>query len=121
MSDHAIIDYDHFTMMTGGDGALQAELIDLFETQAELWRRLLIPDAPVHTWRDAAHTLKGSARGLGLWGLAEACETAEHVAGCGVREGAAVASALGRVQTRLTEALNALRGMFPKAPAALIA
>ena len=73
----AILDTDHFRHMTGDDRALQQEIILLFRGQAQLWRRLIIPDAPVHTWRDAVHSLKGSARGLGLWRLAEACEAAE--------------------------------------------
>lgn len=108
MPARATLDEAHFSHMTGGDRALQAEIVTLFRVQAELWSRLLIPDAPVTTWRDAAHTLKGSARGLGLWSLAEACEAAETVAKSGALDGPDVASALSRVRAELAEALAAL-------------
>jgi HPt (histidine-containing phosphotransfer) domain-containing protein len=94
--------------MTAEDVDLQRELIGLFRQQSVLWRRLLIPDAPTHTWRDAAHTVKGSARGLGLWALADACESAEQLAKAGAVEGPWVSEHLERVQGRLDEALKAL-------------
>jgi chemotaxis protein histidine kinase CheA len=101
-----IFDRPHFAMMTGGDAELQAEIVEIFRVQAQLWARLLIPDAPTPIWRDAAHTVKGSARGLGLWALAEACEHAEDLGKAGAVEGAMVQSALGRVRARLDEALE---------------
>lgn len=103
-----LFDQEHFRHMTGGDRDLQVEILGLFRAQAQLWSRLLIPDAPVHTWRDAAHSLKGSARGLGLWALAEACETAEAMAKSGVREGRLVSQQLQRVHAALAEALDAI-------------
>jgi HPt (histidine-containing phosphotransfer) domain-containing protein len=104
----AVFDRDHFAMMTGADAALQAEIVAMFRVQAQLWSRLLIPDAPTATWRDAAHTAKGSAKGLGLWRLAETCEEAEALGRAGAVEGAMVAAALGRVREALNEALAAL-------------
>lgn len=101
-------DRAHFAMMTGEDAALQAEIVAMFRVQAALWSRLLIPDAPTATWADAAHTAKGSARGLGLWRLADACEQAERLGRAGAVEGAVVRAALGRVQVALEEALSAL-------------
>jgi len=108
MSARPGLDVEHFRSMTGDDRALQAELVEMFSAQAVLWRRLLVPDAPVHTWRDAAHTLKGSARGLGLWRLADACAEAEAAARSGCREGPRVAQALKRVQAALDDALESL-------------
>lgn len=99
-------DRQHFAHMTGGDAELQAEILQIFRVQAELWARLLIPDAPTPIWRDAAHTVKGSARGLGLWTLAEACERAEELGKGGVIEGAMVSMALAQVRGRLNEALD---------------
>jgi HPt (histidine-containing phosphotransfer) domain-containing protein len=110
-----ILDQDHFRHMTAGDRALELEILELFRAQSELWLRLLIPDAPRDTWRDAAHTLKGSARGLGLWGLAEACETAEAMAKSGVREGPVVAAQLARVRAALTEALDCIEELLAEA------
>jgi HPt (histidine-containing phosphotransfer) domain-containing protein len=97
-------DSDHFDRMTAGDRALQAEVLDLFRGQVETWRQVLRPDAPLQTWRDAAHTLKGSARGIGFGPLAEACATAEAAAG---KPAAVIAAALDAVQAALTEALCA--------------
>jgi hypothetical protein len=103
-----IFDRAHFAMMTGGDRDLQIEIVGLFRVQAQLWSRLLIPDAPTVTWADAAHTAKGSARGLGLWRLAEACEQAEQLGRAGAVEGEMVRAALARVRLALEEALAAL-------------
>jgi HPt (histidine-containing phosphotransfer) domain-containing protein len=108
MLESRIFDQAHFGHMTADDVDLQRELIVLFRQQSVLWRRLLIPDAPTHTWRDAAHTVKGSARGLGLWALADACENAEQLAKAGAVEGRWVSDQLEHVQGRLTEALKAL-------------
>jgi HPt (histidine-containing phosphotransfer) domain-containing protein len=101
-------DRAHFAMMTGDDPALQAEIVAMFRVQAQIWVRLLTPDAPTGTWADAAHTAKGSAKGLGLWRLADACAEAETLGRAGAVEGALVAAALQRVRTALDEALNAL-------------
>lgn len=106
-------DRAHFALMTGDDPALQAEILAIFRVQAQLWRRLLIPDAPTVTWADAAHTAKGSARGLGLWRLAEACEHAERLGRGGAVEGRVVRAALERVQAALDEALAALDAPAP--------
>lgn len=72
-----MLDQSHFSMMTGGDGALQSEVAALFRGQAEAWRAALTEET-AGEWREAAHRLKGSARGIGLWSLGEACEAAEQ-------------------------------------------
>ncbi len=69
-----VLDRAHFDRMTAGDRALQIEVLDLFAQQVANWRARL---ASGEGWRDAAHTLKGSARGIGLNALAAACEAAE--------------------------------------------
>ncbi len=95
-----ILDHAHFDAMTGGDGALQLEIIGLFRGQVSAWTQLLTPDA---NWRDAAHTVKGSARGIGLWPLAQVCEAAEAA-----RDAGELAVALQRVRACLDEALAVL-------------
>ncbi|MET0181758.1 MAG: Hpt domain-containing protein [Caulobacterales bacterium] len=107
-----IYDADHFRHMTGDDIALQAEIIELFRGQALLWRQLIIPDAPVRTWRDAVHTLKGSARGLGLWQLAEACEAAEEATRVSHPDSKTINRELAYVQGALADALDALPAML---------
>lgn len=71
------VDFDHLKAYTGGDEAITAEVLDLFSEQAELWTRLLDPQGDPSAWRDGAHTLKGSALGLGATALGEACAAAE--------------------------------------------
>jgi HPt (histidine-containing phosphotransfer) domain-containing protein len=66
--------------MTFGDGALEREVLGLFERQAASMLELI----PVATPDDVpalAHAVKGSARGIGAWRVAEAAamlETARH-------------------------------------------
>lgn len=95
-------DRTHFAHMTGDDHPLQLEILALFRGQVAAWEALLRPDAPGASWRDAAHTLKGSARGIGLWALAEACETAEAASE------ADVPAALTALNAALVDALKAL-------------
>ncbi len=71
------VDFAYLENYAGGDLGVVEEVLALFREQASLWARLLEPDAPAQSWRDAIHTLKGSARGIGANALAEACEAAE--------------------------------------------
>lgn len=94
-----ILDRAHFDMMTGADRELQLEVLGLFRMQVEGWTGAF---ATVEDWRAAVHTMKGSARGIGLTALAEACETAEHASDA-ERDQALVA-----VRAALAQALGAL-------------
>ena len=71
------VDFGYLETYAGGDMALVEEVLGLFREQAAMWVRLLDPAAAAEAWRDAAHTLKGSARGIGAGALADACEAAE--------------------------------------------
>jgi HPt (histidine-containing phosphotransfer) domain-containing protein len=92
----SVFDRAHFDAMTGADRALQKEVIGLFRDQVQAWESALHDGAKA---RDAAHMIKGSARGLGLWALATACEAVE-AGGAHETSAAAVAA--------LHEALDAL-------------
>lgn len=94
-----ILDRAHFDMMTGGDRALQLEVLGLFRAQVEGWSGAF---AMAEGWREALHTMKGSARGIGFAALASACETAESAP-----DGEA-AAALAEVRAALGQALAAL-------------
>ncbi|PZO52907.1 MAG: Hpt domain-containing protein [Alphaproteobacteria bacterium] len=94
-----VLDRAHFDHMTGADRALQVEVLGLFRMQVEAWVAALGQGAG---WRDAVHTMKGSARGIGLNRLADACEAAESA------PDAESAAALARVRAALDEALAAL-------------
>jgi hypothetical protein len=94
-----VLDRVHFDHMTGADRALQLEVLGLFRMQVDGWR-LAFTGEP--GWREAVHTMKGSARGIGLSALAAACEAAETTPEAGTL------SALNSVQAALEEALAAL-------------
>lgn len=98
------IDYDHLGRYTGGDAALEAEVFSLFRNQIQTWIRLLEPQAEDEDWAAAAHSLKGSARGVGAMRLAEICERAEKLVGEAGAEGAREA-ARDRILTE-AEAVN---------------
>jgi HPt (histidine-containing phosphotransfer) domain-containing protein len=72
------VDFKYLEGYAGGDQALVDEVLALFREQAAMWLRLLDPKAEDSAWRDAAHTLKGSALGVGAHDLAGACAAAER-------------------------------------------
>lgn len=72
------VDFAHLERYAGQDAALIEEVLGIFREQAEIWIQLLDPDAPAGAWKDAAHSLKGSALGVGAFEVAKACEAAER-------------------------------------------
>ncbi len=72
------VNFAHLERYAGGDQALVEEVLGLFREQAAMWVRLLDPAAPGQAWKDAAHSLKGSALGIGAFALADECEMAEQ-------------------------------------------
>ncbi len=80
------VDFAYLESYAAGDTALIEEVLSMFREQAALWVRLLDPFGPHETWRDAAHSLKGSALGIGAFALADECLAAEEgAAGFGER------------------------------------
>ena len=77
----SVIDFEHLGRFTAGDAGVEAEVLGLFAHQVELWLAALEPSAEDETWKTAAHTLKGAARGVGAHALAAACEAAEMLIG----------------------------------------
>ena len=76
----AAIDRGHLTRMTFGDRGLERELLELFDRQAAMLMvrmRAGGPDAVA----PLAHTLKGSAAGVGAGPVARAADAAEQAAG----------------------------------------
>jgi HPt (histidine-containing phosphotransfer) domain-containing protein len=71
------LDLVHLSKYTFGDRALETELLGLFRSQAGIYVTRLESAANAKEWRDAAHSLKGSARGLGAWALGEIAEDIE--------------------------------------------
>jgi HPt (histidine-containing phosphotransfer) domain-containing protein len=74
------IDEGHLGRMTLGDRRLEREVLELFLRQTTiLLNRIANADPPLAA--AAAHTLKGSARGIGAWRVARAAELLEQAAG----------------------------------------
>ena len=74
-----LFDAAHLRSATGGNAALQREVIALFFTQThDLLARL--GDSADH-WPMLAHTIKGSARNVGAVAIALAAERVETVLG----------------------------------------
>jgi HPt (histidine-containing phosphotransfer) domain-containing protein len=70
------VDFPYLEGFAAGDQQVVDEVLALFRHQAEMWSRMLDPAQP--GWKDAAHTVKGAARGVGANALAAACEAAEE-------------------------------------------
>lgn len=74
------VDWEYLSRQTFGDGELEKEVLTLFLQQAgDCGARLAEPARDGDgKWRgDIAHTLKGSARAIGAFGLADAAERYE--------------------------------------------
>lgn len=73
------IDLVHLSRYTLGNAALQFEVLQLFAEQAPTTLAQLSSAETQKAWRDAAHTLKGSARAVGAWRVACCAERAEAI------------------------------------------
>ncbi len=75
----SVIDASHLERMTLGDRRLEREVLELFVRQTTiLLTRIAGAEPPMAA--AAAHTLKGSARGIGAWRVARAAELLEQAA-----------------------------------------
>jgi len=104
--DDGAIDLAHLARMTLGDAALERQVLGMFATQsADLIEKLATLPAEAGA---LAHTLKGSARAIGAFRVAECAEAleaairqGESLAKCRVELKAAVADARAAIDTLL--------------------
>jgi len=75
------LDFDYLETYADGDMVVVEEVLNLFREQAALWLRVMDPHDPSEGWRDAIHSLKGTALGVGAMSLVQACSTAECLIG----------------------------------------
>jgi len=76
------IDLAHLARYTGGDKALNAEILKLFDGQvSEMVTQLLgvLEQRDARKWREVTHTIKGAARGVGAFAMGDAAANAEPV------------------------------------------
>ncbi len=105
----AVIDLAHLARMTLGERGLEAEVLALFDRQAAVLLARMGDSTPA-AMAAFAHTLKGSARGIGAWRVAQAADAVEmkahgssaaETAAAVVRLAAAVAEAKAVIADRL--------------------
>lgn len=72
------IDLVHLSKYTLGNRDLENEIMGLFRAQADVYLGRLAEAANDEDWVSAAHSLKGSAKALGAWQLADLAEFAER-------------------------------------------
>jgi len=73
------VDIAHLARMTLGEAELKREVLALFDQQAEMLLARMASEAP-RVVGALAHTLAGSARGIGAWKVAEAAAAVERAA-----------------------------------------
>ncbi|GAA0588106.1 Hpt domain-containing protein [Rhizomicrobium electricum] len=76
------VDLQHLCRYTGGDEALNAEVLELFDSQiSEMVGKLrsILDAQDAKSWKEVTHTLKGAARGVGAFHFADAAAAAEPI------------------------------------------
>ncbi len=101
-------DLAHLEQATNGDRALAREVLQLFDRQAEKLLTEIATAADPRTRSEAAHSLKGAARGVGAFAVADAAEAI----GKGDEDPVAVIGMLARLSARVVEARLALSGLI---------
>lgn len=100
------IDQVHLERMTLGDRELEREVLAIFARQTAMTLERIVGAGPARA-AAAAHTLKGSARGIGAWRVAEAAERLEQAATSAADE-ATMLSALADLEAASFEARLAI-------------
>jgi hypothetical protein len=98
--DDRPIDLVHLARMTLGDRSLEREVLQLFDRQASLLIARMRSASPEGV-ATLAHTMKGSARGIGAWRVARAAEAVELAEGT---DAAAIVKALDQLAAASDEA-----------------
>ena len=101
------VDVAHLARMTLGERSLEIQVLELFDRQAELLLARMREVAPSGV-AGLAHTLVGSARGIGAWRVAAAAEALERA----VAEGGELAPAIERLDAAVGEARLAICAML---------
>ncbi len=104
--DSVALDETHLGRMTMGDRRLEREVLEIFARQIDLMLARMSGADPALA-AAAAHTLKGSARGIGAWDVAQAAETVEQASQQGGDQVAAAIIGLQQATARVIEAIDA--------------
>lgn len=100
------IDRAHLSRMTLADASLEREVLELFRRQSAMLVARIADLAP-EAAAAAAHTLKGSARGVGAWRVASAAEAVEAAGGAeALRRLGELRAAVEEARTAITDLLG---------------
>ena len=106
--DDGPIDFEHLSRMTLGDPALECEVLSMFVAQSA---RLLDRLAPLPAETGSiAHTLKGSARAIGAFAVAEAASRLEAA----LPEAGDARSALAALRDAVAEAQGVIEAFLSR-------
>ncbi len=75
------VDLVHLSRYTLGERELEREVLELFCTQSLNYIERLRGAHSYKDWKEAAHSLKGSASAIGAWRAAAAAASAEALSG----------------------------------------
>jgi hypothetical protein len=103
--DQQAIDLAQLARMTLGERSLEQEVLALFDLQAGILLARMRHETS-HAVAGLAHTLTGSARGVGAWTVATAAETVERLASG--RDPAPLAAAMSELSAAIVEAKTAI-------------
>lgn len=103
----AVLDRDHLARMTFGDRSLEREVLQLFDRQSELLLDRMRASEPAAI-ATLAHTLKGSAAGIGATRVASAAAEVEATAQVKPGESSRAIDALAQAVEEARAAISAL-------------
>jgi HPt (histidine-containing phosphotransfer) domain-containing protein len=107
--DTRAIDLEHLARMTFGERNLEREVLALFDRQAAMLLARMRNGSPKAVGA-LAHTLCGSARGIGAWQVAEAAELVERLAAVG--GGSLLVAAVDRISAAVADAQAAIADLL---------
>lgn len=99
-----VLDLRHLRRFTLGDASLEQEILRLFAESTPLIISQLRNAGSEKAWRDAVHTLKGTAGAVGARRLASVAAEAER----GLCESSEWPSSLAKLETALAATLGAI-------------
>jgi HPt (histidine-containing phosphotransfer) domain-containing protein len=102
--DDGVIDIEHLHRMTLGDASLESEVLAMFSAQAASLIGSLSASALPADAGALAHTLKGAARAIGAFGVADAAADLEAL----IQQHGNPAQALAELGDAVAEARSAI-------------
>jgi len=111
------VDLIHLRRYTMGDQQLETEVLGLFAGELPKTLARLRSSTTDRDWREAAHTIKGSARAVGAWHVARTAQAAEKLDFASAND-AARQDAIAPVAVAVAEVLSFIREAMPQSHAA---